>query len=674
METVHLHLYFSGEGRLYQHPSETISVSEQRHEQRIRHIQPIPSREDVPRSIFGTAEDDSAALQLRSTSTPHSTSRLAGSSHHVYLKQAPLGPAKQISVDEAVLSAIFDAGLRGNICTRPIRLAAGVKCLNDQDAWKLCDLAPATFRPNYDQRLKDQIGFIPGVSRVLEKYLDPRRMSFSQSSSDMLVELGQGSNGIGEGAIQRQLWFTVTNGLCNQGSARKLQPLRRSEAPRVPDPILDLSNVLALPWHIEADPEASKVLGFNPDQSSDDKALQDEDLFDFCHRFVEQAEIFRVKFPTVTTQGVDDGHNPSGVGLHDVEVKSGGHGLDDMCDCPFAATGVLGPPEDEKRRRSNSLSHMSDVSMLLAFEGPIVDGVKIKDPEVIGGSCWLTQNVIRMQPLRQQQAEKDRGHQENHAGERNSLYERPDLGWWSDTNDESEVPLEDLRDRYTKSRQTNSSLSLLSFNEEDWVGYCVDAQHEYIENDAFFGGSETPMSTNQNSSFAEVIGKDHLLWHMWQRRASVAPRGEEDVIDLNNMFATDPDMKLFSSKWDLDLSDVSSSSNEDPMLQETMHNLSPRAKATSPMSPNSERRSYFSPTRPSSSSGYVGRSNVDSKRKSSAVKRFTWGGRQGVSAQSAPDVSKLNRRTMEVKRRKTLEDYDMMDRDANNDDSGDMLF
>jgi hypothetical protein len=161
---------------------------------------------------------------------------------------------------------------------------------------------------------------------------------------------------------------------------------------------------------------------------------------------------------------------------------------------------------------------------------------------------------------------------------------------------------------------------------------------------------------------------------MWKQRASVAPRGEEDITDMKTLFATDPDMKLFSSRWDLDPSDISSSSNEDPMLQETTYNQSPRDKANSPMTPNSERRSYFGPARSSSASGYVGRSNADPKRRSSLIKRFTWGGRQNTPQAPGLDGSKLDQRTVEVKRRKTMDDYEIMDREATNDDSSDMLF
>lgn len=38
------------------------------------------------------------------------------------------------------------------------------------------------------------------------------------------------------------------------------------------------------------------------------------------------------------------------------------------------------------------------------------------------------------------------------------------------------------------------------------------------------------------------------------------------------------------------------------------------------------------------------------------------------------DVTKLNDRTMEVKRRKTLDDYEVMNNESLDDDSNDMLF
>lgn len=56
------------------------------------------------------------------------------------------------------------------------------------------------------------------------------------------------------------------------------------------------------------------------------------------------------------------------------------------------------------------------------------------------------------------------------------------------------------------------------------------------------------------------------------------------------------------------------------------------------------------------------------------MKRFSWGGRHHTSDMGELDMTNLNGRPMEVKRRKTLNDYEMRDREALEDDSNEMLF
>ncbi|EXJ66201.1 uncharacterized protein A1O5_10817 [Cladophialophora psammophila CBS 110553] len=597
-------------------------------------------------------------------------------SEQVYSKQAN---EQRPRLDEDVLFALFDAGVRGSICSKPIRLYAGVKCLTDQNALRLCDLAPATFTPNYIQRFEEQAKFIPTVSRFLETLLGVSESSAPPQQLQGSVNSGSGSRDRERETaedLQKDLCFTIMNGVRCHESARSLRPLRRPND-KSPDSILDLLHHPNIPGLSETEARDGFELGSKPD--FDDEAMNQDDGCNFCLKFDGQTNTSGCYVYTVTAEDTDGDRGGATKELHDVELEGGGYRLDKTYDCPIEPNRPARLPPNENRKYSDSMSGISDVSMLLACEGPMNEGRIIRRSSAIGSPAWLTQNVIRMHPLRQQRHENHRVDQENSPWKTDSLYERPDLGWWSDTNDASEVPLEDCRDHYTKTQLADFSSSPPSFSDEGWVRDYLDLQCNSGEQ-GLVGGRTTPMSTSQseeqsNSSLAEVLGNDHLLWHMWKRRASVAPRGEEDITDMKTLYATDPDMKLFSSRWDLDPSDISSGSNDDPMLQDLRDSRSsPRDKAHSPMTPNSERRSYFTPTRSSSSSTYVGRSSADPKRRSSLIKRFTWGGRHNGSEAPALDVSKLEQRTMEVKRRKTMDDYEMMDREASNDDSSDMLF
>ena len=578
---------------------------------------------------------------------------------------------------------MFDAALRSTICAKPIRPAAGIKCLVDQDIGRLCVFAPTIFVPGYDQWLSEQATFIAGIARLLTRVLGSSRCIASQSSCGIPVEHGSHNDQeekLASEEVQLQLWVTLINKGSSQKTAARLRPLRLSKGIAVADPMLALSHALTVPWQIKTQSGTGKILDFGLKPALDDNVMSNEHFSDFCHRFDHQANICWEDLPMVTTADFEVNSNTSAVALDDVELAYGEHRLTEVYNSPLQVAGAVGPPTDENRKYSKSLSHMSDVSMLPRLEGPMKDGCTIGTSEAIGGSSWLIQNAIRMHPLSQQPHEKDELDQQNCAGERNSLYERPDLEWWSATDDASEVPLEEWHDQYPTSHRTDPHSSLLSLaQDDDWLHEDLGLQHNTDEIVHHFGGCVTPMSTSQTedfptSSLSEVLGNDHLLWHMWQRRASVGPRGEQDITGLKTMFATDPDMKLFSSRWNLDPSDRSSSSSEDPMLQDPMRNLSPKDKPVSP-SPTSERRSYFIPTSSTTaSSNYVGRSGTDTNRRSSLIKRFTWGGRQSARQESVLDVSKLIQRTIEVKRRKTLDDYDIADREAYNDDSSDMLF
>ncbi|ETI23706.1 hypothetical protein G647_05511 [Cladophialophora carrionii CBS 160.54] len=611
-------------------------------------------------------EDKSAENQLQAGLTGRSTAGQSQASQQVSSRQRN---SKQTLLDKDVFSAFLDAALRCSMCPKPIRLAAGLKCLTGQDSYHLCDLAPTSFALDYVQRLQDQALFIPSISRLLDNFVNTAPSPGSGSDFSR-SEPGSGMGGRhSPQGLQAHLWDLLRNRVRNQESARRLRPLKSSEGDRVPNYMLDFPRAFSRTWCVESRDEACRQ-----SESAPCEATGEGGLFGLRLDLDYQADGSWKAIPVVTAKALNEADRRPSEGCRN---RSDGPSMTGFCGYPVEERAGAGSPQHESRKYSKSVSPMSDVSMLLPCERPMKDGGIVGHPQAIGGSSWLTQNVIRMHPLRQQQHRHDELHEQTSARNRHSLYEGSDSEWWSDTSDASDLPLEESCGRYTKSHLDNARIFSLCSSETESVHDYLDLRYDSGEKQLI--GCRPSMSTRQSregssGSLAEVIGNDHLLWHMWKRRASVAPRGEEDITDMKTLFATDPDMKLFNSRWDLDPSDISSSSNEDPMLQEATYNVSPRDKANSPLTPNSERRPYFATTRPPSSSGYVGRSAADPKRRSSLIKRFTWGGRQHTPQAPGLDGSKLEQRTMEVKRRKTLDDYEMMDKEASNDDSSDMLF
>jgi len=191
---------------------------------------------------------------------------------------------------------------------------------------------------------------------------------------------------------------------------------------------------------------------------------------------------------------------------------------------------------------------------------------------------------------------------------------------------------------------------------------------------------------NDRSSLTEVLGNDYLLWHMWKRRASVTPRGEEDIVEMRTMYETDPDMKLFDGRsWDLDPSDMNTASNADHTLEASLGQGSDRpitlSRERDPVpqhtSDSSDKRPSYLPLSHTTSSSSISSSSSSSlwsseppsptaklHRPESRPKRFSWGGRQHADLGSNFDLNNPGSRRVEVKKRKTLDDYEMRERES----------
>ncbi|KAK4945612.1 hypothetical protein LTR10_015231 [Elasticomyces elasticus] len=572
-----------------------------------------------------------------------------------YLKQTP--PSSS-SLGEETLMALLDIGIRSSIVSRPTRVAAGVKCLNDTTVTRLSNICPSSFTQRYTQRFREQSSLLPTISKWLG--------TFSARSAPISPDRERNHVQGRSLAFENDLWMTVVNGVRDPEGARRLHPLWSSKksniSRRVPETV-----------------KTTLVEDILMKEGCFTDKAPDADLFGLALDVNTQADYCARHMPTVTSQCIND--FGSARLSKDSDVDNNGQRSVDITALSQEPDNSAGSPP-QLPGCAGRLSQTSDVSMIMAMDEPIEGGCSIEPADIIGGRTWLTQNVIRMHPLRQHEPEPNLGDQVDDRRKKHDFPLDLEAGWSGGAL--NGLLLEEESDNAgfcTNGSPSRSDTSLLDLREPHLLqtsrGIAQNpGREDFLEDWPAFMSSNLHESPS-NTSLADVLGTDHLLWHMWKRRASVAPRGEEDMLEMKIMYERDPDMKLFGSGWELDPSDISSSSNEDPMLQPLADNRSlPRERLTTPTSPTSDRRSYVIPTRSSSSSSYVGQSDSSPKpqRRGSIMKRFSWGGRQHSSDIAKLDVTNLGGRTMEVKKRKTLDDYEMMDRETLNDDSNDMLF
>lgn len=663
LESVHLYLHFAEPVRANEGQDTPLATAPNSPQQEKVEPQSSVVGELVP-------EDEPRVLPIQSSKTRHSTRKQLPLNDAVYPKQKAPGRSP---LDEASLFALIDAGFRNAICLRPIRTAPGVKCLAEQGMLRLCDLAPAVFVPHHAEQFEEQAKLIPAVSTVLAKFLEYSTLDGANPQAEgTFSQYSEGSHKVQHtiNELQKDIWLITANGGQNHDAARRLHPLWSPKTVKGHHPTLDTRNT-AQSETASRSKDACEDFELWSRELSGSKGICHEDLFDFCLDFNSQANISSRYLPTVTLKDVNGHGNVTAEDVCDVGIEGAWQEPDDVSDELLEIDLPTAAPA-ENSSCANSLPRMSDVSML---EEPVEESGIIRQTNVIRGSMRLTQNVIRMQ----QEHELYVADERDHSGRRHRLDQRHRLGWSEEENvSGAERPEESSIQHSNHQPADFGSSSVFLSSEKDLI---LDSEHIEQNRSPKTPITErtSPMSIEQSDhpsdlSLVDVLGNDQLLWHMWKRRASVTPLDEEEeaIHGMRTMFETDPDMKSLCRRWDQDPSDISSGSNDDHMLQDTVHQGSPsRDKA---MTPNTARRSYFASTPSSSSSSCVGQSSSDFKRRGSLLKRLAWGGRHHTPEQTGVEVPKLDGRTMEVKRRKTLDDYEMMDREASNDDSNDMLF
>ncbi|KIV91557.1 hypothetical protein PV10_06085 [Exophiala mesophila] len=610
---------------------------------------------------------------------------------------------------EDTLVGLTDACFRGCIATKPTRLGRGIHIQGNWCGPSLCDIAPNVFNPGYAQKFEARVYLIPVIAHFLSRSHLRRRSATgngvlapsSVSPHQVMTSssTGRGNiNSVSYDMIRRHLWVTLANALRECTAARKLCPLwslpakddNRSEwefcdlAKSVDREFYDL----ALNYGISSQ-QTGVANGVNTGQDRDMdmyiSAIAPGTEAQGCARSrpmsdctPKQSSNSLELMASVFHDSDDNGIVQEGAGV------------------AFSTTEIspLGP--SETRSRGEAYPKDRDVSRLIMPDHDRNDGIGKRSAntmlDLIGGTTWLTHGATRLRPLMHLnhgiQACQETVAEDGYEGSAAPINMPHALN--AAVGDQYYVDVPKHLEAEPHSQHSCSSFDRLTDPDIDVASGITDtsvisaiqdtiydddsAEEDYTLDELHtMATSQQERDRESRASLADLLGNEHLLWKMFQRRGSVAPQGEEDMDDMKRLYESDPDMKLFGPGWNLSPSDVSSSSNEDPMLQDIGPRQTPNAPSKPP-TPSTERRSYVGTVRPTSSSS-MGKQSTDPKyqRRSSLIKRFQWGGRKPTTELGDVEENKTPREP-EIKRRRTLDDYDTMSLDDTSDESNEMLF
>lgn len=599
-------------------------------------------------------------------------------------------------MNEEALIRLIDAVLRRSICPNALSISPSLNIVHECQTLPLCEFTPNIFCRGYSRNFEEQAIFIKGIASILASFWPTSGQNTAQSG----IRVRNGAADVNKPAHQpirelyrQNLWAALARGVRNDKSARRLTPLSLNKSAWSSHDEQSrqqtiIASSMAMP-ELEVDHLWESLAKEPEEQLHVDipQAIKDfsEPEITGIHHLLNESYIY-----AVTSAWKDGAEDLAMSSCHDMDLDFG-NGMQEDVDIYHyiheteSSTG----PIDERRKRTNSLTQDSDVSMLSALVRTVTDTMEEADTletsSMIGSNSSLTQKVIRTHPpyasrrhMREDSADI------KSCEERGTGFHESTISQWvgNISGEEPSAITQPYNCRPTQCPlvEVNSKTSI---TDHGLISIFQDAIYDSGEEENILDFPMTLSSTERDrlteTSLSDVLGNDHLLWRMWQRRASVAPRGQEDVEDMKRLYESDPDMKLFGRDWSFDASDMGSSSSGDPMLQDMPTRL---RKASSSASPVSERRSYFAQSRSSSnSSSSPGqtpspaqiRPDPKLQRQGSIYKRFSWGGRHAAVEPTGLNLTSRDDRDCEVKRRRMMEDYGPMDKGPNSDDSREML-
>lgn len=568
--------------------------------------------------------------------------------------------SKRRGISMAVLP-LADIAIRSLICPRPTKQPAAISSGETNHLFNLASLAPAVFVPGYRNAVQSRAKFIPTIARLLCQFLQysgPRLRCAptGSGSKDSVIEPWAS----GEGLVQKKelkqhLWMTLTNGVKNVELARKLKPLHIARASKLPiSPCTKFEDLLDTWSPYEDDKVVRLEDGFGDLHLEDKQDFADSedecfsDLYDdFLSTSVGAGNVASaaiVQFDDEIPEVVRS--SPTRDGTLDVTLNSACSKLwpERIFACALEATTAC--PEG---RASNGLRTILDSSNSKLKEAT-ESCISTSQPDMIGQEAPSNAYVSRKHPSIALEDE----HSDSSRAEM-LLLEQFELHAVAADSSISpavhQLQVTTPSETQGASHVDNPTRKLLKIIDQDT-------------------GMPSYEKSNR-SSLADVIGGDHLLWQMWTKRRPSMIQTDDDMLEMHTMYAQDPDMRLLDTHKELD------DYIDDYMLDSETSNASSINSASSTNrqqdfmfpygpSPVAERKHHHSfhlhkdsPQGSSQSEASRPTSRRKLSRGQSFFKRLS-GSRAPLEEASNPSrpFHRDEPRELEIKRRKTLADYD----------------
>ena len=562
---------------------------------------------------------------------------------------------------EAVIP-LLDIAIRSLICSRPMRSSSKILPLEENSMFSLADLAPAVFVPGYGDAVQSRAKLIPTLAKILSQFLQHSEHKTGLAHHTEGAE-AYGTKNLADqhveeqkANIKRHLWMTLTNGVKTVESARKLKPLHTPHPAEVQESPHSIFDDLLNMQRPHKDDTASPVEdGFSDvylNEEQDFADCEDEYFSDLYGEVLSTAEA-GTSIVTNTTTAYSD-HEFSEASS---KSSSPSRTLLTILDSGYASAwpehSVSNQPETASwicsKPRANQILRAGVDSSGSQLNEVTQCSISIGQADVIGTEEPSDDYVSRMHPsYTLEDSDSSTSKAEAFITEQFAFHAH-DLG----------------------SLTSPFYLPSISSDTQDIIA--IDAEYDLTLPENSDIDIEMPSyETSNRSSLTDIIGGDQLLWHMWTKRRPSMIQTDDDILEMHAMYAEDPDMRLLETHTELD------DKGDEYMLESESSN----ASSTKPVSPTNAQQDIMLPYNPapvterkhhhpfhlhqnSSSATFqhdASTTSTSSRRLSrgqSFIKRIS-GIRASVGERSSPleKFSYDGPRDVEVKRRKTLADYD----------------
>lgn len=559
---------------------------------------------------------------------------------------------------------LTDIALRSLICPRPMRPPAAIASCQENTLISLANLAPAIFIPGYRDAVQSRAKFIPAIAKFLSQFLkhsghQAQSGRNAQETQSIFIEPLAGKDiSQQKENVKRHLWMTLTNGVKNVESARKLKPLHvtRTGGPQQ-SPSRTFEDLLNL-WRPSegSDTTCSLEEGFEDlqlDEEQDFADSEDEYFSDLYDGILSRSATGDDNVTKAMNACFDDEF---------LEVLSSSP----LPDRTLGATSNLACSTS----KPDGTTICKHTAVAAAHSGSHLSHTASKDLDARLDSSDSQLNEATQRSMLHSRLDVIGGNDSSRAyvSRRHPSYTLED----GNTSRAEPLLLEQFDTHaFIADRSDSLGYEQSSPSETQNIIDIVEDQHSTLL-DNFDHDIEMPSYEKSNrSSLTDIIGGDHLLWQMWTKRRPSMIQTDEDMLEMHAMYAQDPDMRLLDTHKELD------NNGDDYMLDSETSNTSSINSASSmdgrqdfvfPYGPNpvAERKHHHpfhlhKDSSPTSSQSDTSRpaSRRKLSRGQSFLKRLsgTRSSLEELSSSSRP-FSRDEPRDVEIKRRKTLADYD----------------